>query len=90
MTLEIEILAWEIHKNVMGLNRLMGSQQSVLDNWISNDNTYINKRYKICTYPLPPKTTCMYSKANGFIRQHDPKLSNIKNTKLLQNLIGKP
>jgi hypothetical protein len=30
---------------VAGLNRLIGYQPSLLDNWISNRNTYINKRY---------------------------------------------
>jgi hypothetical protein len=34
MTLEIQVLAWDRHKNVAGLNRLMGSQPSPLDNWI--------------------------------------------------------
>ena len=28
------------------LNQLMGSQLSPLDKWVSNGNTYINKRYK--------------------------------------------
>ena len=44
MTLKLQVLAWDNHKNVAGLNRLMGSQLSPLDNLISNDNTYINKR----------------------------------------------
>jgi hypothetical protein len=43
MTLEIQVLAWGRHKNVVGLNWLMGSQPSPLDNWILNGNTYINK-----------------------------------------------
>ena len=42
--LEIQILPWDRHNNVMELNRLMGSQPSPLDNWISNVNTYINKQ----------------------------------------------
>jgi len=29
MTLEIQVLAWDMHKNVAGLNRLMGFQPSV-------------------------------------------------------------
>ena len=33
-------LAWDRHKNVAGLNWLMGSKHSTLDNWISN-GTYI-------------------------------------------------
>jgi hypothetical protein len=49
MTLEIHVLAWDRHKNVAGLNRLMGSQPSPLDNWISNGNTYISKG-KVCQW----------------------------------------
>jgi hypothetical protein len=37
MALEYYDLAWDRHKNVAGLNWLMGSQPSLLDNWISND-----------------------------------------------------
>jgi hypothetical protein len=44
MTLEIQVLAWDRHKNVVELNQLMGSQPSPLDNWFSNSNTYINKQ----------------------------------------------
>jgi hypothetical protein len=33
--LEIQILAWDRHKNVVELNWLMESQSSSLDNWIS-------------------------------------------------------
>jgi len=36
MMLEIQVLTWDRHKNVVGLNRLMGSQSSCLHNWISN------------------------------------------------------
>jgi hypothetical protein len=43
MVLEIQVLALDRHKNVAELNQLMGSQPSLLDNWISNGNTYINK-----------------------------------------------
>jgi hypothetical protein len=35
---------WDRHKHVAGLNRLMGSKPSPLDNWISNSNAYIKKR----------------------------------------------
>jgi hypothetical protein len=50
MTLEILILARERHKNVTGLNWLVGSQP--LDNWISNGNTniMINKLKKTTYY----------------------------------------
>ena len=44
MTLEIQILSCDKHKNVAVLNWLMGSQLTLLDNWISNDNTYIHKK----------------------------------------------
>jgi len=44
MTLEIQVLDWDGHTIVAVLNLLMGSQLSPLDSWISNGNTYINKR----------------------------------------------
>jgi hypothetical protein len=44
VTLEIQILVCDRHTNVAELYRLMGPQHSTLDNWISNSNTYINKR----------------------------------------------
>jgi len=46
MTLEIQVLVWGRLTNVAALNRLMKSQHSTLDNWVSNVNTYIyiNKR----------------------------------------------
>jgi len=36
MAWEIQIVAWDRHKNVPGLNRLMESHSSPSDNWISN------------------------------------------------------
>ena len=44
MTLEIQVLALDRHKNVAVLSRLMGSQPSSLDNWISNCNIYFHKQ----------------------------------------------
>jgi hypothetical protein len=41
MALDIMVLAWNRHNNMVGLNRLMGSH-SPSDNWISNDNTETN------------------------------------------------
>jgi hypothetical protein len=42
--LEIQVLAWNRHLNVVELKRLMRIQNySSLDNGISNGNTYINK-----------------------------------------------
>ena len=40
---EIQVLAWDMHKKVAVLNRLLEFQSSLLDKWISNGNTYINK-----------------------------------------------
>jgi hypothetical protein len=52
--LEIQVLGLDRHKNMVGLNWLMGSQHSPLDNWISNGNTCKhNKRKKNCTDSLP-------------------------------------
>jgi hypothetical protein len=45
--LKIQVMAWERHTSVARLNRLMGFKTSSLDNWISNSNTYINKRQRI-------------------------------------------
>jgi hypothetical protein len=41
--LEIQVLALDRHTDVVGLNRLIGSQPAALENWIFNGNTYINK-----------------------------------------------
>ena len=43
MTLEIQVLVWDRHKNVVGLNRLIASQPSSLHNAIPNGNTDIHK-----------------------------------------------
>jgi len=40
MTLKIKVLAWDRHTNVAELNRLIGSQQTPLDNMILNGHTY--------------------------------------------------
>jgi hypothetical protein len=47
MTLEIQTQAWDKHKHVVGLNRLMGSQPSRHHNRISNDNTYRTYEFTI-------------------------------------------
>ena len=39
--MENQVLAWDRHKHVTGLNQLIGS--TPLNNWISNGNTNINK-----------------------------------------------
>ena len=53
MTLEIQVLACDRHKNVMGLNRLMGFHPSPFDNWISDNHRdisafLINNPLEIC------------------------------------------
>jgi hypothetical protein len=62
--LEIQVLGWDGHKNVAGLNLLMGSPPP-LDNWISNSNTYIkkqkNKPAEIC-FHSKKKTTYYHKK----------------------------
>ena len=56
MTLGIQVLSWDRHKHVAGLNWLIGFQPP-LYNWISNGNTYryINRRYKTWTDSHPLK-----------------------------------
>ena len=44
MMFENPVEAWDRHKDVVGLNWLMGLQPSPLDPWISNDNSYKNER----------------------------------------------
>ena len=46
LTLEIRAMPCDRYTNVEGLNRLMGSQLSHLDNWISNGNTYKKQTIK--------------------------------------------
>ena len=51
MMLEIQLLVWDMHKHVMGLNRLMGSQPSTSNSWVSNNNTDIyNRRIDISIF----------------------------------------
>ena len=47
MTSNIQVLAWDRHTYVAGLNRLIGSQPSPLDNWKFNGNTDINQKRKL-------------------------------------------
>jgi iron-sulfur cluster repair protein YtfE (RIC family) len=37
MTLEIQTLAWDGHKNVAGLSKLMAMLTTSLNNWLFND-----------------------------------------------------
>ena len=59
LALGIQVLDWDSHKNVVGLNWLKGSQQSTSDNRICNGNIYIwvqtIERKKTCTDALPLK-----------------------------------
>jgi hypothetical protein len=50
--MEIQFLALNRHKKVVGLNWLMGFQPSYSDYWNSNDNTDVNKETKTCTDTL--------------------------------------
>ena len=72
MTLEIQVIAWD---RDTGLNWLMGPQPSTLDNWISNGNAYINKRFKTCTDSLSVKKTTCYHKN---VWQNKPEQYNIR------------
>ena len=36
MALGIQVLPWDMHKNVVGLNRLMESEPAPLNNWITH------------------------------------------------------
>jgi hypothetical protein len=44
MVLETQVLAWDMQTNVAELNRLMGTSPPLLDNWLSSDNTDMNKQ----------------------------------------------
>ena len=71
MSLEVQVLDWYMHTIVAGLNRLMGSQSFLLDNWISKDKIYTlymykKKRFKN-THSLPLKKTTYYHK-NGEVK----------------------
>ena len=41
-TLEIQVLVWDRLKHVAGINWLIGSQSSPLDNWITISYAYTN------------------------------------------------
>jgi len=49
VTLETYVLAWDRHKNMAGLNQLMGSQPFLSDNWISIHTSY-NYLTHICSF----------------------------------------
>ena len=45
MTLEIQVLAWDMHKNMAGLNRLIGSESSTLDNLVIHVFDFIDSHH---------------------------------------------
>jgi hypothetical protein len=47
MTLEIQVLAWDRYKQCDGLDRLMASKPSSLDNWISNEIFALNQNVEL-------------------------------------------
>ena len=47
MTLEIHVLSWDIHKDMTGINWLIGSQTFYPGKWVS-----IDKRLRSCTDSL--------------------------------------
>lgn len=49
MVLEIQVMAWERYNNVVRLNRKLGYQPCSLKNFISDDNTDINRHSKYMT-----------------------------------------
>jgi hypothetical protein len=60
--LEIQVLIGDGHSNVAGLHRLMGSQPSPLDNWISNGNIQSCIWGQILQKWLPLKTITHHHK----------------------------
>ena len=50
------------------------------DNWISNDDTDINKQYRSCTDSLPLKKTTHYHKNDHTLSQKDHTLSQKDHT----------
>ena len=65
MTLEIQILSWDRHKNVTVLNRLKGSQHYPLDKWISN----------VCTSQV--KTTITHSSTHLLHQWYKPGMHSL-------------
>jgi hypothetical protein len=44
MRLQIQVLVWDRHRHLVEVDQLTWSQPSSLNNWISNGNSYINKK----------------------------------------------
>jgi hypothetical protein len=69
--LEIQVLAWDRQRNVAGLNWLMGSQPSPLDNWIFNCNTDIYILYIIETNDNKPAQIHFHSKQHYYYHKNE-------------------
>ena len=77
MVLEMQILDWNRHKNMAGLNRIMGTQPSHLDNLISKGNTYkhtIEKTHIPCILVYEVKRTLLNVKFTLQIREQQTML----------------
>lgn len=68
MLIEIQMLAWDRHTNVAGLNRLMDSQSFNLSNWTDINHTDINKQTK-------NGHTVLHSKQNIYHHKMETQLS---------------
>jgi len=53
--LEIQDEAWNWHKNMVGLNHLMGSLLYTSDNWIYNNTTDKNRLKNLHRFPSTQK-----------------------------------
>ena len=77
MVLEKQILDWNRHTNMAGLNRIMGTQPSHLDNLISKGNTYkhtIEKTHIPCILVYEVKRTLLNVKFTLQIREQQTML----------------
>jgi hypothetical protein len=76
---EIQVLAWERHNNVVGLNHLMVSKPSSLDNSLDLQQQYIyhKQTIKSCTGSFTLKNTTYYHKNEW---QHNHGLSMLLRT----------
>ena len=53
--MEIHVMTYNMHKNVAGLNRLIGFKAPLPDNWISNGNTYKQTMKNLIQIRFHPK-----------------------------------
>ena len=64
LTFEIQVLLLDSHIHVARISRILGFRHHPLDNWISNDNTYINKQYKTAQILFHSKSPHTITKMN--------------------------